>query len=268
MASVVDEVERIEVGTCELELRRRGKGPVLLSLHGAKEVFPWHRCHDLLAERFTVVAPTHPGFAGTARAAEVESVDDLAFLYLDLIEAQGWRGVHLLGAGLGGWVAAELAVRDDSALASLTLIDAVGVKVSGRETADILDTYTMLHAPRAKALWHDPARGETLIGDPAAMSDEALEAFLQAEAGETLYGWRPYMHNPALLRRLHRIHVPTLVLWGESDGVVKPDYGRAYAGAIPGAVFETVAEAGHLPHVEQPEAVAGRVAAFIEKIGS
>ena len=78
------------------------------------------------------------------------------------------------------------------------------------------------------------------------------------------YAWSPYMHNPKLLGRLHRIDKPALVLWGEADRVATPDYGRAYAAAIPGARFETIAGAGQLPHLEQPEAFAHRVVEFIE----
>jgi pimeloyl-ACP methyl ester carboxylesterase len=78
-----------------------------------------------------------------------------------------------------------------------------------------------------------------------------------------LYGWHPYMHNPHLNRWLGRITVPTLVLWGSDDGVVTPDYGRAYAGLIPGARFELIEQAGHHPEIEQPDALADRIARFI-----
>jgi pimeloyl-ACP methyl ester carboxylesterase len=81
------------------------------------------------------------------------------------------------------------------------------------------------------------------------------------------YAWSPYMHNPKLKGRLHRINVPTLVLWGAADRVVKPEYGRAYAGAIPIARFATIEGAGHFPHLEQPVAFAREVTNFIENTG-
>ena len=87
---------------------------------------------------------------------------------------------------------------------------------------------------------------------PAPGNIEALRTF----AGD------PYMHDPKLLRRLARVAVPTLVIWGESDGIATPAYGRAYAAALPNARFELVREAGHLPQIEQPAATLALVDAF------
>ena len=78
-----------------------------------------------------------------------------------------------------------------------------------------------------------------------------------------LYAWHPYMYNPQLPRWLGRIAVPTLVLWGDSDGIVSPDYGRAYAGLIPGARFETIAACGHHPEIERPDELAARIVSFV-----
>ena len=79
-----------------------------------------------------------------------------------------------------------------------------------------------------------------------------------------LFGWRPHMYNPQLKQWLHRIAVPARVIWGESDRIVTPDYGRAYAGLIPGATFDTIPAAGHHPELEQPEAFAALVAGFLD----
>jgi pimeloyl-ACP methyl ester carboxylesterase len=73
------------------------------------------------------------------------------------------------------------------------------------------------------------------------------------------------MYNPQLPRWLGRIKAPTLLLWGASDRVVTPDYGRAYARLIPGSRFELIERAGHHPEIEQPEAFVGRVSRFLEE---
>jgi pimeloyl-ACP methyl ester carboxylesterase len=78
------------------------------------------------------------------------------------------------------------------------------------------------------------------------------------------YAWSPYMHDPKLRGRLHRIRVPTLLLWGSADRILSEAYGRAYAAAIPAARFELIERAGHFPHLEQPQAVADRIFAFVE----
>ncbi len=261
---MVRNLSKIAIQGVEIPVHRTGRGARLLALHGAKDFHAWHAYHDMLAERFDVIAPVHPGFAGSARAPDIETVDDLAYLYLDLIHDAGWAPVHLMGAGLGGWIAAEMAVRDCGPLASLTLVDAVGIKVSAPEISDITDVYAMTEQDRDAWLWHDPSIGVGRVGDPKAMSEDDLEIYLANEVAETLYTWKPYMHDPALFRRLHRVRVPTLVLWGADDGVVARSYGEAYAGAIPGARFETVADAGHLPHIERPGETAGAITRVLD----
>jgi pimeloyl-ACP methyl ester carboxylesterase len=73
------------------------------------------------------------------------------------------------------------------------------------------------------------------------------------------------MYNPQLPQWLRRVRVPTLVLWGASDGVVTEAYGRAYSALVPGARFEVIAAAGHHPEIEQPETFVERVVAFLKE---
>ena len=95
------------------------------------------------------------------------------------------------------------------------------------------------------------------------MTDDDLVVRARNWEALCLYGWHPYMYNPQLQRWLRRITRPSLVLWGASDGIVLPSYGRAYSALIPGARFELIAEAGHHPEIEQPEAFVDRVTAFL-----
>lgn len=257
----------ISVNGIDIAIHGGGTGERLLVLHGAKDFHPWHPYHDMLAKRFDVAAPVHPGFGDLPRPPAMETIDDLAYFYLDLVEDAGWTGVHLMGIGMGGWIAAEMAVKSCAALASLILVDAVGIKVSDPATPDIVDTYPKPMDQRFRMMWRDPDKGRACVGDPIDMSEEDIEKFIRHEESETLYGWKPFMHDPALPRRLHRVRVPALVLWGADDRVVAPSYGAAYAAAIPGAAFETVADAGHLPHLERPEAVARAVMRFIDGTG-
>ena len=251
-----------------IEFYKGGAGDRLLVLHDAKDLRGWHPYHDRLAQHHEVLAPVHPGFGLSERSPEIETVDDLAYFYLDLIDDQGWGPVHLAGMGIGGWIAAEMAVRSCENLRSLTLVDAVGIKISDPATPDITDVYPMPEEDRDKLLWHDPGVGRDIMGDPKTMSPEELGIFLRNEESETLFTWKPFMHNPGLRRRLHRVRVPTLVLWGEHDGVVSADYGQSYAQAIPGARFATIPAAAHLPHLERPDAVADAVHRFIGGLGA
>ena len=258
MAAVAD---RLSVRGIELEVLRRGAGRPLLLLHGFHALDPRAKFVDLLAAHGEVIAPSHPGFGHSPRG-DFDSVYDLIQLYLDVLDGLGPEKVTLVGFSFGGWLAAEIAVACSHRLDRLVLVDALGIKISDRETPDILDVFNTLPKEVRRLTWHDADR---CAPDFDAMSDDELVVYHRDWESLCLYGWRPYMYNPRLRRWLGRISVPTLVLWGESDGIVRPAYGRAYAAEIPGARFETIAGAGHHPHVEQPEAFVDRLAAFLEE---
>jgi pimeloyl-ACP methyl ester carboxylesterase len=253
--------ERLSVGDIELEVIRRGVGQPTLLLHGMQNVDPRARFLDLLGGRATIIAPSHPGFGHSARPTDFDTLYDLVHLYLDVLEALPYERVTLVGLSFGGWLAAELAVQCCHRLDRLVLVDAFGIKISDRETPDILDVFNTSPQEVQRQSWHDPGKWAP---DFNAMSDDALVVRARNWEALCLYGWHPYMYNPQLKRWLHRITVPTLVLWGASDGIVQPSYGRAYSALIPGARFELIAAAGHHPEIEQPEAFVDRIAAFLE----
>ena len=165
-----------------------------------------------------------------------------------------------MGLSFGGWLAAEIAAARPHRVERLILVDAVGIKVGDRETPDILDVFNTAPAEVQRRRWHEPAKWAP---DFDAMSNEALVAHARNREALCLYAWHPYMYNPRLARWLHHITVPTLVLWGASDGIVTPAYGRAYSARIPGARFELIEAAGHHPEIEQPGAFVERVRAFL-----
>jgi pimeloyl-ACP methyl ester carboxylesterase len=252
--------ERLSVGDIELEVIRRGAGRPVLLLHGMQNVDPRARFLDLLSRRAEIIVPSHPGFGHSPRPADFDTVYDLVHLYLDVLEALPYERVTLVGLSFGGWLAAEIAVQCCHRIDRLVLVDAFGIKISDRETPDILDVFNTSPQEVQRRSWHDPGKWAP---DFNTMSDDELVVRAQNWEALCLYGWHPYMYNPQLKRWLHRIMVPTLVLWGASDEIVQPSYGRAYSALIPGARFELIAEAGHHPEIEQPEAFADRVAAFL-----
>jgi pimeloyl-ACP methyl ester carboxylesterase len=257
----VSSADKMSVGGLSLELLRRGHGRKLLLLHGFDPIPPQAPFLDLLARHGEIIAPSCPGFGHSPRPDDVSTVYDLAHLYLELLETLDERA-SVIGFSFGGWLAAEIAAASCHRIESLVLVDALGLKISGRETPDILDLFNAHPREVTARRWRDPAR---FAPDFNAMTDEELILHAQNREALCLYGWQPYMHNPRLKRWLARIKVPTLVLWGAQDGVVAPDYGRAYSALIPGARFELIGEAGHHPEIEQPDAFADRVAAFLER---
>lgn len=258
----MDGIERRLVSGVELELLRRGAGRPIVLLHGFAPVAPDAPFLELLAQHATVVAPTHPGFGHAPRPDDFVTVYDLVHLYLGLLDRLPDDAVTLIGLSFGGWLAAEIAVACADRLEALILVDAVGIKVSDRETPDILDVFNTSPSEVQRRAWHDPvAHGP----DFDAMTDEAIVAHVRNRDALCLYAWHPYMYNPQLRRWLGRLRVPTLVLWGASDGIVTPAYGRAYSALIPGARFEVIEAAGHHPEIEQPKAFVQQVVAFLEE---
>ncbi len=252
--------ERITVHGIELEVQRCGAGKPVLWLHGFQPVRPDARYLALLGQHCQVLAPSHPGFGSTPRPKDFESVYDLLHLYGALLETLG--KVSIIGSSFGGWLAAELALRAPSRVEKLVLVDSLGIKVSDRETPDILDVFNVHPSKVRAAMWHDPARHGP---DYDAMEDAELVGIHRNWESLSLYGWHPFMHHPRLTYWLPQITAPTLVVWGENDGIVKPAYGEALAKLIPGAGYAKIAAAGHHPEIEQPDAFADHVVGFLTR---
>ena len=252
--------DRITVNGIEVELLRRGSGMPLLLIHGMDTVHPKASFLDLLGRDAEIIAPSSPGFGNTRRPRDFDTIYDLVHFYLALIDQLPCDRVALLGLSFGGWLAAEVAVVCSHKLSKLILVDPVGIKISGPTDRDILDVFNTHPDEVKRRSWHDPAKAP----DYDAMTDEELVVHARNWESLCLYAWHPFMYNPQLKRWLERIRVPTLLLWGDSDRVVTPDYGRAYSSLIPGSRFELIENAGHHPEIEQPERFAGRVAAFLE----
>jgi len=255
----------VTVAGISLELVEQGQGRPLLFLHAGEGLAPERPWLARLARRYRVIAPWHPGYGNSAPIPEATggggTVDDLAYLYLDLAAMLGLERAVLVGACLGGWVAAEMMVRSTARFSDLVLVDPLGIKLGDRETRDIADMHALPRADYLKLAWADPAKGEV---DFTALPDAELAAIVRGREAFALYGWKPYMHNPRLRRWLHRIDRPTLLLWGEADRIVTPEYGEGWRRAIPDARLDIIPRAGHFPHWEQPEAFAERLAAVAD----
>jgi pimeloyl-ACP methyl ester carboxylesterase len=248
-----------EIAGIPLEITEAGHGRPLLFLHGGHpsgRLDPQARLVEALADNFRFIAPTHPGFGITAAPPQLTTVDDLAYLYLDLLDALDLRDVVLVGASLGGWIAAEMAVKTTERISQLVLIDSVGIKVGDREARDIADIYAITDRQLAEIAYADPQK---MARDTKSLPEQELTLIARSRESTGRYAWSPYMHNPKLKARLHRIGIPALVLWGEADRIVAPEYGRSFAAALPNARFAVIESAGHFPHLEQPNAVAHHI---------
>jgi pimeloyl-ACP methyl ester carboxylesterase len=214
-----------------------------------------------LSEHAYVVTPTHPGFDGTPRVPWLDSAADLADAYLDLLEELGLNQVMVIGNSVGGWVAAEMALRDvQGRVKSIVLLNANGIRPDN--PAQVTDIRGLPPQAIGKLSFYNPA----FRPDPAAMSAEQLAGMAANQQTLAVYAGPDFMFAPKLRRRLHRVTVPVLVAWGEEDAVVTPDYGRAYAAAFRNGRFTGIAEAGHFPQIEQPGAVLTAIGDFVDSV--
>jgi len=247
-------------GDVPVTISERGSGRPVLLLHGGAGPDSVTGFADQLAARrpARVLTPVHPGFGGTPRPGSLDSISGLASVYGSLLAELGLTGVTVAGSSIGGWIAAELALAAPDRVGRLVLIDAAGLDSADHPIADF---FALTPAEVAERSWANPAGHQI---DLAGMTDAQRAVFAGNRAALLAYGGQA-MADPSLAGRLAGIGAPTLVIWGEADRIVTPDFGKEYAAAIPGATFRLVPEAGHLPQLENPEAV---LALFGEFAGS
>jgi len=238
----------IPIRGCTIVVRRGGTGSPLLWLHGASDAGLWLPCMAQLAARHDVIVPEHPGFGSSDTPEWLDVIGDLASFYLDVLDALDLDRVDLVGCDLGGWIAADLAVRNTRRLATLTLVGACGINV--KEVAP-LDPFLRTDEQRIRDLFHNSARAEEMVRE--CLRPELEDIVLKNQTTTARLVWQPRGYDPHLAKWLHRIDVPTLLLWGAEDRVLPPDYADAYRRLIPRAGVRVIEDCGHLPHVEDPE---------------
>jgi pimeloyl-ACP methyl ester carboxylesterase len=263
----------VEVCGRKVWVLENGSGAPLLYLHGFADVHSVKEnglpFHERLAKISRLIAPAHPGCAQSDENPDVESIEDVVFHYLEVLDALKLTRFDLAGSCVGGWIAAELAARHPEKIGKLVLIGATGLFV---EQALIGDVFMMAQPERGQSYTGlrellfasaDQPQGLALFPDGVGEIDDELRRYQMLRLGSRIGFKPPYFYNYSLKNRLHRVTAPTLVLWGEHDRMVPRGHGETYARLIPGAKLEIVAGAGHSAHVEKPEQVAKLVADFL-----
>jgi pimeloyl-ACP methyl ester carboxylesterase len=256
---------RFEIGVVE-----EGSGPPLLFMHGISGL-NWGDAMQSLAQRHTVIAPRHPGY-GDQSQHELDSVHDLVYAYLDLLDALDLRGVPMVGHSLGGMIAAEVAATQPERFNRLVLLSPLGFYHPEQPTFDF---FACTPKEMASAFFKDPespaaqAAGDrglariAQVGHESPEGRELIEVYI--ERTKTLATAAKYLWpipNRGLRKRIHRLQIPTLLLWGEHDRVVPPSYADDFLRAIPGAQCQTV-DAGHELMLEQSQQVVELIESFV-----
>lgn len=229
-----------------LQFDDRGSGPAVLVLHGGGGPATVAAFVDALSAHSRVIAPVHPGFAGTPRPDAFDSIEQLADTYAALLERLALTEVLVVGFSVGGWIANALALRVPQRLRGVVLVNGAGIVVEGEPCADV---FSLMPSELSALSYHDPARYGI---DPARLGDAQKAGFAANLRTLAVYGRARGMGDATLRARLADVRLPVLVVWGESDRVVTPAYGRAAAASFPDARFELLAQCGHMPQIEQP----------------
>ena len=255
-AAPVQRISTVDVDHVPLTVTRVGAGRPVLVLHGGGgpgTVLPWGVGFAATRDA-EVIAPVHPGFNGTPRPESLRTPRALAELYVRLLDVLELEAVTVVGNSIGGWIAAEIATLGSSRVSGVVLVDAVGLVVPGHPYVDFA---ALTPAEVAARSYHDPERFGV---DPSKLSAEARAAMAGNRATLAVYGGD--MTDAALASRLPGVDVPVLVVWGAADRIGDPEVGAAYAGLVPGARLEVIADAGHLPQIETPARLTELVGSF------
>ena len=244
-------------GAVSVTFDDRGAGRPFLLLHGGAGPLSVADFAGRLAEATSarVITPVHPGFSGTPRPDWLNSPAGLARVYDALIDELDLSDVIVVGNSIGGWIAAEMAVNGSPGITGVVLVDAVGIDVPDHP---VVDFFSLNLDQVAELSYHDPDKFRI---DPSAMSDQQRAAMAGNRQALAAYSGTA-MSDPTLNVRLGQVDVPVLVLWGDSDRIVDPEFGRAYAKAIPGAVFQLLPATGHVPQLETPDQLLDAISGF------
>ena len=261
MTTATTHTERIvsvRDGAFEIEVREGGDGPPLLYLHNMMAEYGWFPFMERLSEHYRVIAPIFPGFRDSTGLQHIDDPVDTVIYHNDLLDALGVDSAVVMGHELGGMFAAELAALSPHRVEKLVLIDAYGLWM---EEHPVPDYFATPRRTLPSLMWHDPKSEIAQEYNPPTRDPEISIHRTRAQTSGSRFLWQ--FPDRGLNKRIHRIQSPTLVVWGESDGQIPPEYGPAFNALIPGSQLVTIPEAGNLPQLEQPDAFMDAVLKFL-----
>ena len=247
----------IEVDGCRTFYRRAGKGRPLVFLHGASGapvVLPFM---EKLATQYDVLVPDHPGYGKSDEPEWLENIHDVAYFYLDFLEALKLEKAVIVGSSMGGWMAMEMAVRDTSRIGAVVLVSPAGVFAPGAEPADI---FLLPQEEMVRKLFHDQKFAQARLAIPE--TPESIDLGLKNRHTTARLAWEPRLQDPFLAKWLHRIDVPVSIVWGAQDEILPVATAHELKRLIPKAELNIFDNCGHLPQVEQMEKFCDVVSSF------
>jgi pimeloyl-ACP methyl ester carboxylesterase len=248
-----------------IRYRRFGQGPALLYLRSEDSLPDSPVFLETLSQNFDVIVPDHPGFRASDTPDWLKGIGDAAYFYLDFLERLELTSVHLVGASLGGWMAAEMAVRTCERIATMSLIAPFGVRRKGTPFGDI---FMWTPEENLQHRLFDQALAEQFLAAARTQTPETATAYLKDRYAAARLCWHPRFHSPEIERWLSRIGRPLQLIWGDSDKVVPIAIAENWRQALPQARLSVIERCGHLPQLEHPQATAEKIRSFINEVGT
>ena len=250
--------EFVDVAGLRTQMFKGGTGAPLLVLHSEDGNPGWMPHHQALSERFTVYAPSHPGYDGTPQSW-VRTVNDVAHFYIGFMQALGLDQVSILGHSMGGWIAAEIGAMCAPKVKGMVLVDALG---SRPEEGQIAEVFMVSREQMQELNWHDSSK----MPEAGELSQEQQEIIWRNREMSSRLLWKPYMHNPNLSEYLRLVRVSALVVWGRQDAIVPVECGEIYNRSLQGSSLHVIDNSGHSPHLEQPQEFLNVTRDFLSKL--
>jgi pimeloyl-ACP methyl ester carboxylesterase len=255
----------IEVRGRKVALIEAGSGAPLVYLHGFADIHgvagglqPFHQG---LAQSHRLIAPAHPGCNGSDDFTQGNRVDDYLFHYCEVFDALKLERFALVGHCVGGWIAAEFAVRYPERVTTLGLVGATGLFVSGELIGDIFMNSNPNNGTSFASLRHmlftskDAPEGLRYYPDGRGEVDDETRRYAMIRFSSAIGFRPPYLYNRTLVDRLYRARMPSAVVWGAEDHMVPVAHAHAYAKNLGTASLKLIAGAGHAAHLEKPAEV-------------
>ncbi len=246
----------LTVNGCKIRLHRGGQGAPLLYLHGVNGAGSVQPFMELLAKKYDVLVPEHPGFGVSDEPDWLDNIHDLAYFYLDLLDQLGLDQVEVVGSSLGGWLAMEMAIREPSRFKALVLVGSAGIRIAESKPGDI---FLWSAETAARNTFHHPEMVAKALSAPV-----DLDTSLKNRHTAAKLAWEPRLHDPMLHKWLHRLKMPVQLIWGDKDAVMPLPHGHALKKLIPQSELIILTECGHLPQLEAPQSFVDITTAFLE----
>lgn len=256
------EMSRLDVHGTDVEMFIAGSGAPLLYLHGIDGVEGAATFLKALSQDFTVYAPSHPGFGTSALPPHFDRVDDLGYFYLDMLDILSLDQPMIVGSSFGGWVAAEMLTKEGNRASKMVLVSPFGLKAAQRREQYVADIFMMSRQELGANLQVSTPPLGSDFPTLTALPEARLRRLMRNDEAISHYAWTPYMSNPKLRNRLHRIHCPSLIVWGSEDSLITPAYRANFTDALPSAEISIFENAGHRVYADKPEELAAQTAVF------